>query len=208
MGLPAPRIEERQAGARLRLVRGKGRKPSGRTRPRSRTSGGVGSELFKTFAFGLVVLTVLGVGRVALSAHATEVSMRSTELRRQIKDARWLDAARGIVDSGRAVILYLAGRTPAGAQASASHTASVAGDYEVARQLAEQAGVAVAGSLSEFRDLTRLAVALDGRFEKRAKKADAFFHLEHVLVQGTEGGFPEKVEDTGHSTPPWGRRRN
>jgi hypothetical protein len=90
MGLPARRLEQgREGGARLRLVRGKGRKPSGRTRPRSRSRDTAARELFKTFALALVVLAALGVGRVALSAHATEVSLRSAELRLEIKAARY-----------------------------------------------------------------------------------------------------------------------
>lgn len=76
---------------------------------------------------------------------------------------RWLEAARNINRSGRRVLLYRAGRTAAGAQASASHTASIAGDYQVTRQLAEEAGVVVARSLAEFDDLIRLFTFLDGR---------------------------------------------
>jgi len=104
--------------------------------------------------------------------------------------ARWLAAARAIVVQGRSVILYLSGRTPAGAQASASHTASVAGDYEVARQLAEHAGVAVAGTLSEFRDLTRLAVALDGRpLSGRRLAAVTNAGFESVAIADNLGPF-------------------
>ena len=69
---------------------------------------------------------------------------------------RWLEAAADITASGRTVILYRAGRTPAGAAASASHTASVAGDYAVTRALAEAAGAVVADSLEDFDDLVRL----------------------------------------------------
>ena len=76
---------------------------------------------------------------------------------------RWLEAAREITRSGRRVLLYRAGRTAAGAQASASHTASIAGDYQVSRQLAEEAGVIVARSLAEFDDLIRLFTFLEGR---------------------------------------------
>ena len=76
---------------------------------------------------------------------------------------RWLQAARKIVASGRAVILYRAGRTPSGHEASASHTASVAGDYPVTRELAEAAGVVMAESLADFEDLIRLFVKLDDK---------------------------------------------
>jgi acyl-CoA synthetase (NDP forming) len=67
--------------------------------------------------------------------------------------ARWLAAARRIVAAGRPVILYRAGRTPAGATAAASHTASIAGDWETTRALAAGAGVHVAADLETFHDL-------------------------------------------------------
>ncbi|MBU1430630.1 CoA-binding protein, partial [Myxococcota bacterium] len=84
---------------------------------------------------------------------------------------RWLEAARRIIASGREVILYRAGRTAAGQQATASHTASVAGDYAVARALAEAAGVIVAESLSEFEDLTRALTLLRGKPQRGRRVA-------------------------------------
>ena len=73
---------------------------------------------------------------------------------------RTLAAAAEIVQSGRRVVLYRAGRTPAGAQASASHTASIAGDYLVTRALFEQAGAIVADDVESFEDAVTLGVAL------------------------------------------------
>ena len=55
---------------------------------------------------------------------------------RPLDGLTFVKAAREIVSSGRSVILYRAGRTAAGAKASASHTASIAGDYVVTRELA------------------------------------------------------------------------
>jgi acyl-CoA synthetase (NDP forming) len=72
----------------------------------------------------------------------------------------FLRAAREITASGRSVILYRAGRTAEGAKASASHTASMAGDYTVTRELAQAAGVVVAESLGDFEDLVRLFTLL------------------------------------------------
>lgn len=76
---------------------------------------------------------------------------------------RFLRAASRITRSGRAVVLYRAGRTRAGARATASHTASIAGDYAVTRDLAGQAGVLVAETVQEFHELVALALALDDR---------------------------------------------
>jgi len=69
---------------------------------------------------------------------------------------QFLNAAHDIVSSGRTVILYRAGRTAAGARASASHTASLAGDYAVTRALAQSAGVVVAETLGDYEDLIKL----------------------------------------------------
>jgi len=74
--------------------------------------------------------------------------------------SRWLASARRIVDSGRDVILYRAGRSAASSAATASHTASIAGDYAVTRQLAEAAGVVVAETIEDFEDLVRVFTLL------------------------------------------------
>ncbi|HZT77846.1 MAG TPA: acetate--CoA ligase family protein [Vicinamibacterales bacterium] len=77
--------------------------------------------------------------------------------------AAFVDAAAAIVASGRTVVLYAAGRTPAGARATSSHTASMAGDAEVTRALARQAGILVADSLADFEDLVKLFTMLRDR---------------------------------------------
>jgi acyl-CoA synthetase (NDP forming) len=82
---------------------------------------------------------------------------------RPLDGARFLEACRRIRARGAAVVLYLAGRTGAGAAAAASHTASVAGDHAVAKALATGAGVTVADSIEDFEDLVRLFARLRGR---------------------------------------------
>jgi len=76
---------------------------------------------------------------------------------------RFLRVSEQLRAGGKTVILYLAGRTAAGAAAASSHTASVAGDFAVARALARNAGVVVADSLDEFEDLVRLFTLLRDR---------------------------------------------
>jgi acyl-CoA synthetase (NDP forming) len=76
---------------------------------------------------------------------------------------RFLAAAARIRRRGGMVVLYLGGRTPAGAAAASSHTASLAPDHAVARALADAAGVLVADTLEDFEDLLRLAVLLQVR---------------------------------------------
>ena len=100
---------------------------------------------------------------------------------------RFLDAARAIVRQGRAVILYRAGRTAAGARASASHTASIAGDFAVSRELAQAAGVVVADTLEDFEDLVKLFTRLDGRRPAAEQKdGEAPFGLGAVTNAGFE----------------------
>jgi acyl-CoA synthetase (NDP forming) len=77
--------------------------------------------------------------------------------------ARALQAAHRIAQSGRPVIFYRAGRSEAGARAAASHTAALAGGYQVFRALARLAGVLVAETLVDFEDLVSTFHALSGR---------------------------------------------
>ncbi len=82
---------------------------------------------------------------------------------RPLDGARCAAVVREIRASGRAVVFYRAGRTAAGATASSSHTAAIAGDAAVCRALLDAAGALVAESLEEFEDLVQLAVRLDAR---------------------------------------------
>jgi len=82
---------------------------------------------------------------------------------------RFVAAVSRISREGRTVILYRAGRTAAGAQATASHTATLAGDYAVTRELASAAGAVVAESLEDFDALVGLFCALAGRRPQGAR---------------------------------------
>ncbi|MBN1356051.1 acetate--CoA ligase family protein [bacterium] len=75
-------------------------------------------------------------------------------------------AVRRLVSENRTVVFYKAGRTAAGRTATSGHTASIAGDYQVAAQLMAQAGAMVCDNFTEFNELIRLAVAL---FDKRVE---------------------------------------
>jgi len=61
--------------------------------------------------------------------------------------------------AGRRVVLYRAGRSAEGAAASASHTASLAGDPVATRALIEAAGGFFAESIEDFEDQLRLGAA-------------------------------------------------
>ncbi len=108
---------------------------------------------------------------------------------RPLDGLAFLAAAREITASGRTVILYRAGRTAAGARASASHTASIAGDYTVTRELASAAGVVLAESLSDFDELVRLFTFLRGKRSGRRLGALTNAGFEAVAIADNLGGF-------------------
>ena len=67
-----------------------------------------------------------------------------------------------IAQSQKIVIVYKAGRTAAGHQAVASHTASVAGEYEVAKAAVKQAGGIIAETLEMFSNFLKTFTLLNG----------------------------------------------
>ena len=77
--------------------------------------------------------------------------------------ARCLAAIGEARRRGRRVVFFKAGKTALGARAAASHTASLAGDYAVAKACLESAGATVAESLDEFEDLLKTFSLLAGR---------------------------------------------
>ncbi|MDR0966583.1 MAG: acetate--CoA ligase family protein, partial [Myxococcales bacterium] len=72
-------------------------------------------------------------------------------------------AVREAQRSGRDVIFYKAGRTSEGQQASAGHTASLAGDFELCASLVARAGALVAQDFDEFLDLLKISAFLGQR---------------------------------------------
>lgn len=79
---------------------------------------------------------------------------------------RFLEAAREAVKAGKKVLVYKSGRSPEGQKATASHTASVAGDYAVGRALLMQAGVMMAETIEEFENFVRGLITLEGKMLK------------------------------------------
>jgi acyl-CoA synthetase (NDP forming) len=64
-------------------------------------------------------------------------------------------ACKIVKQEGKMIVLYKAGRTPEGQQATASHTASVAGDYNIAKAILEEAGVIVADTIFDFENYVK-----------------------------------------------------
>ena len=97
-----------------------------------------------------------------------------------------------ISSSGRAVIAYRAGRSPAGAAASASHTASIAGDYAVTRELLAQAGAIVVESLEAFDDALSAFVLLRGK-KREGRRLGALSNAGFECVAMADGLGPLRL---------------
>jgi acyl-CoA synthetase (NDP forming) len=104
--------------------------------------------------------------------------------------AKVLRAFRRIGSSGRTAIVYRVGRSAAGAAASASHTASIAGDYAVTKALFAQAGAIVAESLDEFDDALSAFALLRGK-ERGGRRLGALSNagFECVAAADNLGGL-------------------
>ena len=77
-----------------------------------------------------------------------------------------LQFARGVRElarQGKDVIVYKAGRTKEGIDATSGHTASLAGDYRLAFCILSQAGALIAESMEDFRDYIRLSSLFAGK---------------------------------------------
>jgi acyl-CoA synthetase (NDP forming) len=97
---------------------------------------------------------------------------------------RFVRIARRLREKGKRVIAFKGGKTPLGAKAAQSHTASLAGDYAVARSLMEQAGVVVAETLDMFEDYVKIFTMLAGREvagRRAAVLSNAGFECASVL---------------------------
>ncbi|MBU2690916.1 MAG: acetate--CoA ligase family protein [Candidatus Eisenbacteria bacterium] len=82
---------------------------------------------------------------------------------------RYLRLARRLHEAGRTLILFKVGRTPLGAKAAQSHTASMAGDYKIAGTLLKAEGVVMAETLNEYEDAVQIFTLLEDRRPKGRK---------------------------------------
>jgi acyl-CoA synthetase (NDP forming) len=129
---------------------------------------------------------------------------------------RFIDLVREHRSRGRTVIVFKAGKTPLGARAAASHTASLAGDYAVARSLMVRAGAVVAETLNQFEDFTkvftmlydrvprgrRVGVISNAGFECSAAM-DALYGLDlAVLTDVTRKRLAECLPEIAHADNP------
>jgi acyl-CoA synthetase (NDP forming) len=72
-------------------------------------------------------------------------------------------AVKEITARGKTVVVYKSGRSPEGRGAASSHTASVAGDYNICRFILKQAGAIVCEDIEEYENFVRGLHYLEGR---------------------------------------------
>ena len=94
---------------------------------------------------------------------------------------RFARAVRDAVQGGRDVLFYKAGRTAEGRRATAGHTASIAGDYDVCEAIVQEAGAVVARSFDEFQGLLKIS-ALLGRRRWRGRRLAAMSNAGYEAV--------------------------
>ncbi len=69
----------------------------------------------------------------------------------------FVQAVEEVTRTGKVVVFYKAGRTPQGRTATAGHTASIAGDFDVCQAAVASAGAIVVDTFKEFEQLIELA---------------------------------------------------
>ena len=104
-------------------------------------------------------------------------------------------AVREVVDGGRDVVFYKAGRTAEGGRAAVGHTASIAGDLAVCEAVVGQAGALVARTFDEFVGHLRIS-ALAGTRAWRGRRLGAVSNagFEAVGIADTLRGNGWRVD--------------
>ena len=129
-------------------------------------------------------LTVSDFLESALADDSVQVVACYVEGFKPLDGSRFVDLARRLRAKGKRVLAFKGGKTALGAKAAQSHTASLAGDYAVARSLMEEAGVVVAETLDMLEDYTKAFTMLFDRLPRGNRVAvlsNAGFECSSVL---------------------------
>ncbi len=120
---------------------------------------------------------------------------------------KFFNVTRG---SRKPIVVYKAGRTEAGRKAALSHTASIAGEYEVAKAAMKQAGLIVADSMIDHGDLVKtFALLHDFRVAGNRVAVIANAGYEKTLAADNLGGLAlaeleaQTVEELRRTLPPF-----
>ena len=112
-------------------------------------------------------------------------------------------AVRKATLAGKQVVIYKAGQSAAGGRAAMGHTASIAGDYEVALSVLTQAGALVASDVSEFADLFYLSDCMRDKVvggRRLGAVAGAGYDTVAIADSIQVGDFSMSVATIGTST--------
>jgi len=112
-------------------------------------------------------------------------------------------AVRKATAAGKQVVIYKAGQSAAGGRAAMGHTASIAGDYEVALSVLTQAGALVASDVSEFSDLFYLSDCMREKVvggKRLGAVAGAGYDTVAIADSIQVGDFSMSVATIGPST--------
>ncbi len=129
-------------------------------------------------------LTVSDFLEAAVEDEGVQVIACYIEGFKPLDGARFVDLARRLRGRGKRVLAFKAGKTALGAEATQSHTASLAGDYAVAESLMEGAGIVVAQTLDMLEDYTKAFTMLFDRLPRGNRLAvlsNAGFECSSVL---------------------------
>ncbi len=112
-------------------------------------------------------------------------------------------AVRKASAAGKQVVIYKAGQSAAGGRAAMGHTASIAGDYEVALAVLTQAGALVATDVSEFSDLFYLSDCMRDKVvggKRLGAVAGAGYDTVAIADSIQVGDFSMSLAEIGTST--------
>ncbi len=71
--------------------------------------------------------------------------------------------SRELKEKGKKLLIYKAGKTAEGQKATSSHTASIAGDFLLSKEILEKNGAIITDSIGDFEDLIELFLFLRGK---------------------------------------------
>ena len=122
---------------------------------------------------------------------------------RDLDGLAFAQAVQKSVANGKQVVVYKAGQTDAGQDATMGHTASIAGDYDLCVSALTQAGAMVAESFSEFTDLFYIASTLHGKTvngNRLGAVSGAGFETVGIADSSVAGEFAMQMANIGDET--------
>ncbi len=112
---------------------------------------------------------------------------------------KYLQQAKELIDSGKVVLLYKAGRTSDGMKAAASHTASMVGDYASTLEVMKQVGVIAVDDMGMFEDYIMAFSFLSGK-KRRGNRVGILSNAGFECTRAADSLFDMKLSDFSKNT--------